>query len=65
MQIILQIKLSVIEMKANFLLAGGAERLIVDVAWQLSSSLPIDIILMFSHLTMTKLGAFRLCLVRF
>lgn len=54
-----------IEMKANFLLAGGAERLIVDVAWQLSSSLPIDIILMFSHLTMTKLGAFRLCLVRF
>jgi len=31
-QIILQIKLSVIEMKTNFLLAGGAERLIVDVA---------------------------------
>lgn len=44
---------------------GGAERLIVDVAWQLSSSLPIDIILMCSHLTMTKLGAFRLCLARF
>jgi hypothetical protein len=55
MQLSLHGKLFLIEIKTIFLLAGGTERLMVDVACQLTAHGQFK----FSHLTMTKPGALR------